>query len=134
MKKLILVLGMIFAHNAFALPNAVERFNSLFPYGTFDGDDCRVRVTRTVRGNVKVSVGNLLRRINYVIPKDQFYRYVPGKYFALRTQKKGVNRVESDYLFLSYQPEGINLLVGKSLYSPAESYDRNVDCTINYNY
>lgn len=131
MKKLLLVLGLMFTQSSFAYVDAVERFNSLLPHGTYHGDQCTVRVGRTIRGNIKVSVVNPLYRINFVIPKYQFYRYVPGKHFAIYTESKGSLETARNYLFLSYQPEGLNVLVGKSFYSPAESFDRNVDCSIS---
>lgn len=131
MKKLSLLLGVLFSLNAYALPNAADKFSSLLPYGSYEGEDCRVRVTRTITNNIKVSVVNPMYKMEYVIQKNQFYRHFPGQYFAVYTDKKNQNEIDRSYLFMSYSEKGINVLVGKVLYSPYESYERNVECIIN---
>lgn len=131
MKKLLLLLGVMFSLSAFSLPNAADKFSSLLSYGSYAGDDCRVRVTRTITNNIKVSVVNTMYKMEYVIQKNQFYRHFPGQYFAVYTDKKNQNELDRSYLYMSYLDKGINVLVGKLLYSPYESFERNVDCTIN---
>lgn len=131
MKKILILLSFILAQSVLASsPNATERFNSLLPFGSFDGDDCRVSVSRTLRGNIKVSVGNLLQRMHFVIPRHGPYRYVEGKHFAIKTIKRAGIEREMNYLFLSYASNGVSVLVGKSFYAPGASYDRNVECTL----
>jgi len=130
MKKIVCVLGLVLAQSAFALPNATERFNSLLPYGSYDGDDCRVSVSRTLRGNTKVTVNSYHRRIKMVIPKNQFYQYVPEVYYAVRTENKSGSNIESNYIYFSYTPRGASVLVGRSFYSPENSFDRNIECTL----
>lgn len=129
MKKIIVILSMIFIQSALAA-SATETVNSLLPFGTFDGEDCRVRVTRTIRGNVKVNVRNPFEQMSFIVSKNDSYKYIPGHHFAVMTRTKSSRSLSSEYVFLSYSDKGLSVLVGRAFYSPENSYDRNIECTL----
>lgn len=126
MKTLILLLGILSTQSALALPKATDLFSSLLPYGRYDGDHCTVRVSRTITGNVKVSVINAMYKMDYLILKDQYYRYMPEEYFAAYTDKKVGRSTEKNYLMMTFSSRGTQVLVGR--YS--SQYSSSADCAI----
>lgn len=131
MKKLFIVLGLILSQASFAAPSAIDAFTNLLPFGKHDGDDCRVSMSYTLKGNLKVTVANLVQRQSYVIGRYDFYNYLPGRHLVLRDiQTRGSLR-SGRYLFFSYVNGKRSVLIGTSKYSPGESYDYNVECTVD---
>lgn len=131
MKKLLIVLGLVLSQASFAAPSAIDAFTNLLPFGKHDGDDCRVSMSYTLRGNLKVTVANLVQRQSYVIGRYDYYNYLPGKHLVLRDiQRSGTVR-NGRYFFFSYVNGKRSVLIGTSKYSPGESYDYNVECTVD---
>lgn len=131
MKKLIIVLGIIFSQASFAAPSAIDTFTNLLPFGRHDGDDCRVSMSYTLRGNLKVTVANLAQRQTYVIGRYDYYSYIPGRHLVLRDIQTNGSVRSGRYLFFSYVNGKRSVLVGASKYSPSGSYDFNVECTVD---
>lgn len=131
MKKLLIVLGLVLSQASFAAPSVIDTFTNLLPFGRHDGDDCRVSMSYTLKGNLKVTVANLVQRQSYILGRFDYYNYLPGRHLVLRDiQRSGTTR-SARYFFFSYVDGKRSVLIGTSKYSPSESYDYNVECTVD---
>lgn len=131
MKKLLIVLGLVLSQASFASPSSIDVFTSLLPYGKYEGDSCVVNMRYTLKGNLKVTVANDFQRRSFVIDRHGYHRFIPGKHFVISEKVRKNNAVFHDYFFFSYVNGKRSVLIGQSLYSRTNSYDYNVECTID---
>lgn len=131
MKNIILVLAMFFVQNAFAYITAPQKFNSMLAYGTYYGDDCQVKVSKTIFKNTKIRVRSPYGTISYILEKDESYKFIPEDFFAVRKSDTVNARNDSEYLYLSFSKKGTSVLVGETFYEEGILYRKSAECAFN---